>query len=140
MERVLTSVGSRRPARWGPVLRVPDPVALLRHLVPVLDERLGSSAFASACGELYLSFHRSGVRIAYEAGRVASITGTGRAEKNPVEEGGAGVPPDLVATLIFGAYGASGLEERYRDVDLGSQRALMEVLFPPVSFSALYFE
>lgn len=140
VERVLGPVGSRRPAIWGPVLRVPDPVALLRHLSPVLTERLGDSAFASASGELYLSFHRSGVRIAYESGRVVSITETGRAEKNPVEEGGAGVPPDLVATLIFGAYGASGLEERYRDVDLGTQRALMDVLFPPVSFSANYFE
>lgn len=139
-ERVLAPVGSRQPARWGPVLRVPDPVALLRHLSPVLTERLRDSAFASASGALYLSFHRSGMRIAYETGRVVSITGTGRAQKNPVEEGGVGVPPDLVATLIFGAYGASGLEERYRDVDLGDHRALMDVLFPPVSFSAHYFE
>lgn len=140
VSRVLGPIGSRRSTSWGPVVRVPDPVGLLGRLTPVLEERLRGSAFASASGELYLSFHRSGVHVAYEDGRITSVRPAGRAEANPVEEGGAGVPPDLVATLIFGAYGASGLEERYRDVDLGSQRALMDVLFPEVGFTALFFE
>ena len=40
-----------------------------------------------------------------------------------------GIPPDLVATLLFGKHGATGLVERHEDVVLGAQAELAEVLF-----------
>jgi hypothetical protein len=42
------------------------------------------------------------------------------------------VPPDLIATLIYGRYGASGLDARYDDVRLGRAAPLMDILFPQV--------
>ena len=38
--------------------------------------------------------------------------------------------PDLVATLVYGRYGAGGLAARHDDVRLGRAAELMEVLFP----------
>ena len=51
-------------------------------------------------------------------------------DQDPSRQGGIGVPPDLVATLIFGRFGAVELEDRYPDVRLGRAADLAEVLFP----------
>ena len=62
----------------------------------------------------------------------------GGSVQDPARRGGAGVPPDLAATLIFGRYGASGLEERFADVDLGVNAELMDTLFPPLAADLLF--
>jgi hypothetical protein len=63
----------------------------------------------------------------------------GGPEQAPISKGGSGVPPDALAPLMLGPFGAAGLEARYGDVMLGRQRDLMEALFPPVSSDVLTF-
>ena len=70
---------------------------------------------------------RSSVVLTYSAGEVVAV------ERGPADQdavGGVGIAPDLVATLIFGRYGASGLAARHDDVSLGPRAGLMEALFP----------
>ena len=61
----------RRPYAW--YLRVADLPGFLRHVAPVLEERLARSIAIGHTGELKLSFYRSGVRLAFEAGRLTAV-------------------------------------------------------------------
>ena len=122
----------RRSVRWGPYIRVPDVRALLARVVPVLEARLARSAFADARGTLHLSFYTHGVAISYDGGRVE--VGPGNADATS-----AFVPPDMLATLVFGGHGASGLEARHPDVNLREERALMDTLFPQLTFDSIYW-
>lgn len=117
---------------WAHYVRVGDPVALLDHLRPVLSARLAQSALSSWSGELLISTYRSGIRVEVEAGTVGPVTAA-PAVQDPQDDDGVGVPPDLVATLVFGRLGAVELEQRHDDVFLGRHRAAMAVLFPPMT-------
>jgi predicted N-acetyltransferase YhbS len=109
--------------------RVGDPVALLDWIRPVLSARLARSPYGKSSGRLLLSTYSSSMTIDYEQGGVSRVA-AGPPEQAPDEKGGAGVPPDLIATLIFGRHGAKGLEARHDDVHLGPLAEIMEVLFP----------
>ncbi|MBW4717665.1 GNAT family N-acetyltransferase [Saccharothrix obliqua] len=119
-------------------VRVPDPVALLDHLRPVLDARLAGSPFADHDGEAVLSFYRSHVRMPLRAGRVGPVVGGGTMQA-PAAAGGAGVPPDLVASLLFGPHGLAGLTARHADVYPGPNADLLQTLFPPVTADLITF-
>jgi hypothetical protein len=119
----------QHPRIYALYVRVADPVALLDRLRPVLSARLARSPYASSSGRVLLSTYSSSMTIDYQAGQVFRVDG-GPPEQAPNEKGGAGVPPDLIATLIYGRYGAQGLAERHDDVRLGPAADIMEVLFP----------
>lgn len=119
------------PTYYGLYARVADPVALLDRVRPVLSARLARSPFRNSSGRLLLSTYSSSMTIDYGQGRVSRVE-AGPPEQAPDEKGGAGVPPDLIATLIFGRHGAKGLEARHHDVYLGAAAEIMEVLFPPL--------
>jgi hypothetical protein len=123
------AISQRHPLHYALYVRVPDPVALLDRLRPVLSERLTASPRATTSGRLLLSTYSSSIAITYERGAVVSVE-AGPPLQDPVGAGGAGVPPDLVATLVFGRYGATGLAARHDDVRLGQVADLMETLFP----------
>jgi len=120
------------------LIRVADPVVLLDALRPTLSARLNASAFGRGSGELLVSFYRRSAVLRYEGGAVTHVAAA-PGEQAPVSEGGAGVPPDLVADLVFGPHGALELEATHADLNLGRQRALMETLFPPLRADILVF-
>ncbi len=117
------------PAEPGFYVRVADPQRLLEHLRPVLSGRLSASPFAAASGQLVISTYTTSILLPYEKGEVGPVT-IGAGLQNPNADGAAGVSPDHLAELIFGRYGARGLDARYDDVELGATAALMETLFP----------
>lgn len=133
--RSRTGVGAALAAAGRPAgdfsiyVRVPDPVALLDRLRPVLDARLASGAWSGWSGEAVLSLYERGIRMVVDDGRVAEVEEVA-GHHDPTEAGQAACPPDLVATLIFGRYGALDLEGRADDVDLGRHRDLVATLFP----------
>ncbi len=122
-------ISHRHPHHYAMYVRVADPVALLNHLRPVLSARLAASPRGDDTGQLLLSSYSSSLVIHYDRGEVTAVE-AGPPEQTPVAQGGAGVPPDLIATLIYGRYGALGLAERHDDVRLGRVADLMETLFP----------
>ena len=118
---------------WGPWLglycRIPDPVAFLQVVRPLLSARLAASPLASAAGEVTISLYNDAVRLAYAGGEVTDVARADPIE-DPFEDGEAGVAPDWFPALVLGRWGAVGLEERIDDVTLGPHRQLLEILFP----------
>ncbi len=119
-------------------IRVPDPVALLDHLRPVLSARLRASDLAGASGEVIISFFRSHVRFRYAEGDAGPMTAGGVLQA-PGAAGGAGVAPDLIGALLFGPHGIAGLTLVHPDAYPGPNHELMETLFPPVDADLLTF-
>ena len=116
-----------RIERFAPVLE------LLR---PVLGRRWIEAGGGDH--EVLISSFRSHVRFTLSDRGMGEVTAGGPLQA-PVSAGGSGVPPDVLAPLVFGPHGALGLEARHADVLLGRQRDLMGVLFPPASADLLTF-
>jgi predicted N-acetyltransferase YhbS len=125
----LTELGGTLRHDHGIYTRVPDPMALLDRLRPVLEARLSSSRYADRAGELIISLYGAGVAMTYERAEVTDLRRVDGIE-DPYANGDVGVAPDLFGALVFGRFGAVGLEQRADDVTLGRHRGLMEVLFP----------
>lgn len=121
-------------APWTPshdayYVRVADPVALLEALRPELSRRL-NAAKEDLEGDALISLYGSSIRFTYGDQRVGPMRREGGVP-GPISEGGSGVAPDLIVSLMLGPLGAAGLAERHPDVNLGEQAELMQVLFPP---------
>jgi predicted N-acetyltransferase YhbS len=125
----LAEVGLTVRHDHGIYTRVPDPVALLDRLRPALSARLAASDLADRSGELVISCYSSGVALTYARGSVTGVRPVPGVE-DPYADSGVGVAPDLLGALVFGRYGAVGLERHADDVTLGRHRDLMSVLFP----------
>jgi len=117
--------------------RIPELAPLLDHLRPVLLDRFRSAAIGGH-HEVLLSSWRSHVRFSIDDDVVSDVV-AGGPEQAPISKGGSGVPPDALAPLLLGPFGAAGLESHHGDVVLGRQRELMEALFPPVSSDVMTF-
>ncbi|MGI8879933.1 MAG: GNAT family N-acetyltransferase [Jatrophihabitans sp.] len=126
-----------RPGAQKYYLRIPDLVALLDALRPVLEARL-AGAEVDPSAEILLSTFGAHVRMPVRDGRLDHPVGGGTLQ-SPHAAGGAGVAPDRVPELLFGGLGIRGLIERYPDVYPGPHRELMEALFPPVSSDVMTF-
>jgi predicted N-acetyltransferase YhbS len=109
---------------------------VLELLRPVLGRRWIDAGGGER--EVLISSFRSHVRFRLTDDGMGEVTGGGPLQA-PVSAGGSGVPPDVLAPLLFGPHGALGLEARHADVMLGRQRDLMAVLFPSVSADLLTY-
>jgi predicted N-acetyltransferase YhbS len=119
-------------------VRIGDPVALLDHLRPVFGRRLADGGHGDREGEAIVSFYRSHVRLPFQAGEVGPVVVGGRMQ-GPGAAGGAGVAPDMLASLLFGPHGLKGLTARFPDVYPGPNADLMHTLFPPVRGDLMTF-
>ncbi|MEV8438084.1 GNAT family N-acetyltransferase [Actinosynnema sp. NPDC051121] len=119
-------------------VRIGDPVALLDHLRPVFGKRLADGGYGDREGEAIVSFYRSHVRLPFKAGEVGPVVVGGRMQ-GPAAAGGAGVAPDMLASLLFGPHGLEGLTARFADVYPGPNTHLMHTLFPPVRGDLITF-
>ncbi|PSL52570.1 acetyltransferase (GNAT) family protein [Saccharothrix carnea] len=119
-------------------VRIGDPVALLEHLRPVFGRRLVDGGFGDREGEAVVSFYRSHVRLPFKAGEVGPVV-VGGTMQAPGAAGGAGVAPDVLASLLFGPHGIKGLTARFPDVYPGPNADLMYALFPPVRSDMMTF-
>jgi hypothetical protein len=121
---------SATPYAW--YLRVPDLPAFLQHIAPVLEQRLAASLLAGHTGQLALNFYRSGLRLSFKAGKLASV----EPWQPSHEQGGDAAFPGL--TFLQLLFGYRALEElRYAFADCWASgpgaRLLLEVLFPKQS-------
>lgn len=120
-----------RDMEWYYV-RLPDLVGLLDRIRPVLQHRLDEAPGVRIPDRLLISSYRFHVVADVVDGRVGEFRRGGPLQ-SPVGAGGAGVPVDQWAPMLFGPTGACGLERVVPDVRLGRIRDVMEVLFPPVT-------
>jgi predicted N-acetyltransferase YhbS len=150
------TVVERPTAGWAPVLagaadppseperdrewyyaRIPELAPLLDRLRPVLLQRFRAAGLRER-HEVLLSSWRSHARFTIDEDAMSAVT-AGGPEQAPIWQGGSGVPPDVLAPLLLGPFGAAGLERRVPDVVLGSQRELLSVLYPPQTADLLTF-
>ena len=110
-------------------IRVPDLPAFLRHIAPVLEQRLVGSVMGRYTGELRLNFYRGGLRMVFEQGRLM----TAENWKAPIYEANdsAGFPPLVFLKLLFGYKSLDELRNMYPDVWASSEaETALNVLFP----------
>jgi ribosomal protein S18 acetylase RimI-like enzyme len=127
--RAVHAAGHVYPEPSGYYVRVPDPVALLTALEPVLSRRLAASGLAHDRGELLLSLYDRGVRLAWDGGHLTCIEAAAP-DPDPFQKGGVGVAPDWFPALVLGRWGATGLAARTDDTLLGDHAAVLDALFP----------
>lgn len=117
----------RRPYAW--YLRVADLPGFLRHITPVLEDRLARSIAVGHTGVLKLSFYRDGLRLAFDAGRLTVVE-----PWMPTHDdgGGAAFPGLSFLQLLFGYRSLEELRGAFPDcwADGDAPRALLGILFP----------
>ncbi|HMN30741.1 MAG TPA: hypothetical protein PKE45_21490, partial [Caldilineaceae bacterium] len=115
------------PYAW--YLRVPDVPAFLRHIAPVLEERLQRSILTGHTGELKIDLYRSGLRLEFAGGKLVAA----EPWRAPVdsEEAHAGCPPLTFLQLLFGDRSLAELRATFPDVWADSEPSvLINILFP----------
>ncbi|MDQ4075434.1 MAG: GNAT family N-acetyltransferase [Chloroflexota bacterium] len=122
----------RMPRVWTPYawyIRVPDLPDFLRHIMPVLNQRLAESFAAAYSGELTLNFYRGGLRLRFDEGRLTEVE-----EWQPpfAEAGKAAFPRLTFLQLLFGYRALDELEYAFADCFTKDDeaRALLNLLFP----------
>jgi len=126
------------PGRFhGVYARIPDPVAFLDRIRPVLSRRLAASPAAGETGEYVVSMYDDAFALVLDRGQVVEIKRV-EAELDPMDEFRPAVPWDQVPALLLGRFGAAGLEARVDDVGLGRrERVVLEALFPEMRSDVL---
>lgn len=126
----------RPPYAW--YVRVPDLPRFVRHIAPVLEQRLAGSVVAGFTGDLRLNFYRSGLRLRFDAGRLAECE-PWLDQDDFDETTHAAFPPLVFLQLLFGR---RSLEElRYAFPDVTCKEAyvpLVKTLFPSRTSWAIY--
>jgi hypothetical protein len=121
------------PRKYEPYayyVRVPDLAAFLKHIQPVLEERLANSIAVGYNGELKLSFYRHGLRLAFENGSITTIENWTPA---PHGQSGDAIFQRLTfLQLLFGYRSLEELEWAFPDVAHrgDAARVLLNALFP----------
>jgi len=118
---------TRKPYAW--YLRLPDLPDFLRHVAPVLEQRLATSVLVGHSGELKVSFYRDGLRLVFEQGRLKAV----EPWQPTVADGGAAAFPNRTfLQLLFGYRTLEELDHAFADCWAANDaaRALLNVLFP----------
>lgn len=119
--------GIRSPYAW--YVRVPDLAGFLRHIAPALEQRLADSILVGHTGALALNFYRTGLRLTFTEGRLASIELWQPASD---ERGDAAFPDRTFLQLLFGFRSLDELTYAFPDcmIRTDDARVLLETLFP----------
>lgn len=121
----------RKPYSW--FVRVPDLPAFLRHITPVLEQRLSSSPYVGYTGELKLTFYRGGVRMVLEQGQLHAVEAW---KPEPQGHSGSAAFPELTfLQLLFGYRSLEELINAFADCWAGTDEAfgMLNTLFPKLN-------
>jgi GNAT superfamily N-acetyltransferase len=136
-----TRLGSAPPGTYGVYARVPDLVAFLRAIGPVLEARLAASPAVAWTGDLRIHLYREGLRLRFDDGRLSTIEpwqspGDGGAPSSDVS-----IPRDAFLHLLLGNRTVRDLERTTADclLDTDTGALLLDVLFPPMPTSTWEF-
>ncbi len=110
-------------------VRVPDLPDFIRHIGPVLEERLAISALVGHSGELKLSFFRSGLKMVFEKGGLKEAVSYTPENAN---DGDALFPELTFLRVLFGYNDFWDIEKMFADCYVRNDhaRALVPILFP----------
>jgi hypothetical protein len=126
-------LGFRQPKVYKPYawyMRVPNLTGFLKHIRPVLERRLRSSALLGYTGELKITFYRSGLRFSFVEGEITEIE-----DWRPMPQGHSGdiaFPGLTFLQVLFGYRTFEELDYAFPDCwsDTEEGRGLVNALFP----------
>jgi hypothetical protein len=127
----------RRSDAW--FLRVADLPDFLRHIASILEARLAESAAVGHTGQLEISFYTSGLRLAFENGRLAAVDQWSPEHPN---FGDARFPGLIFLQLLCGYRSLNELEDAFADCRAAGDeaRVLLGALFPKRASSVFTIE
>jgi hypothetical protein len=107
---------------------VPDVPALLRHVAPILEWRVGESPFDGHTGEVKISWFEGGVRLVLDDGLITVEDW----EPTTHEDGDVGFPGLTFLSLLFGRQSLRELRTSHPDCVAYTPAAmpLVDALFP----------
>jgi hypothetical protein len=116
------------PYSW--YIRVPDIPGFIHHIGPVLERRLAHSVMSGYSGDLNLSFHKDGVHLVFERGRLVEVTSWQTPDAGQ-DWDGASFPPLVFLQLLFGYRSLADLQYAFADCRADTEAALLlNALFP----------
>ena len=116
------------PYAW--YVRVPDILAFIRHITPVLEKRLSNSAAAFYTGQFTIDFFRGGMHMVFDKGHITSIERWhAPIYKNTAD---ASCPALVFLQLLFGYRSLHELRYAFPEVRVENSTAelLLNTLFP----------
>ena len=125
----------RRP--YAAYVRVPDLVAFLRKIKPVLEQRLIGTAHEGYTGDLLISFYRTGVRLRFSGGELA---GADRVKFPERQQASVHFPDLTFLQMVFGRRSFAELHDAFVDCNVksGTEADLMDTLFPKRSSNMVF--
>jgi GNAT superfamily N-acetyltransferase len=129
---VYSAIPDRLPRTVTPYayfLRVPALAAFVRHITPVLEERLATSVAPGHSGELRIGFYRDGLRLVLDKGRLVTVEAWEPGENSDAVPS---LPGLTFLQLLFGYRSLAELDFAFADcrVDDEEGRVLLNALFP----------
>ena len=126
---------NRLPHTFGPYawfVRVPDLLGFLRHVAPVLEQRLENSLLVGHSGELKIGFYRSGLRLVFDGGRLVEVAPWQPTTEGEDDPGEAGFGDLTFLQLLFGYRSMDELDYAFADcwASRNLARPLLDALFP----------
>jgi hypothetical protein len=118
----------REPYCW--YMRVADLPGFLKHIAPVLEERIEASLIPGYSGEVKISFYKNGLRLVFERGKLILCEAWQPDAKN---WGNVSFPNQTFLQLLFGHRSLAEIENSYADCGIWSgdgPRILLNTLFP----------
>jgi GNAT superfamily N-acetyltransferase len=112
-------------------IRIADLADFIRHIAPVLEQRLAASYAVGHSGELKLSFYRDGLRLVFDGGRLTAVQ-----PWDPAGQRASASFPDRTFTkLLVGYQNTDELCASFPDCRINSDEArlLLDTLFPKQS-------
>jgi hypothetical protein len=109
-------------------IHVPDTIALLRALAPVLEHRISGSPFAGLTHDLRLNLYTETALLRFKEGNLTEV-----ATEGPTGKGEASFPPRQFVPVLLGYRTVEEQHAAHPDVDVTPVwRLLIDTLFPKV--------
>jgi len=127
--RLARSLGARDLGTYAWQIHVPDVVALLRTLAPVLERRIAGSPFAGLTRDVRVRLYRETIRLRFQEGRLSEVASLGFSGGEEIS-----FPPLQFIPLVLGYRTWEELHATYPDVRIApAWRLLVDTLFPKVA-------
>jgi hypothetical protein len=132
-----TRLGWGPPGSYGLYVRVPDVIAFLRAVAPVLEQRVSASPAVAWTGTLRIDMYQGGLQLRFDEGRLAAVdTMNGPTDDRPGTVD-ARIRRDDLLHLLLGNRSIKQVEETTADclvnTDIGA--LMLDVLFPAMPMS-----
>jgi predicted N-acetyltransferase YhbS len=128
LAQVARSLDARDGGAYAWQIHVPDMVALLRAIAPVLERRIAASSLAGLTCDVCICLYRETILLRFEAGKLMETANAGLTawHEEPIR-----LPPLQFIPLVLGHRTWQELHDAYPDVNVEPKsRVLVDTLFP----------